>query len=394
MSKERKRVAKERVKANAEKGGRGGSDWFKLPEGVGRWNPDKEGRFSIDVLPYEVKSPHHPDDIEQECLWYKLPFMVHHSVGASNDSVVCPRSLNKPCPICEEKDRLYKDDSEGNEDVIKALKPQKFVAYNIKSLEEEGRVDVMCLSRGKFAKCLEGELKDPDNDEHLAFFDVNKDGRTLRVRFAEASFEGKKYIEATKIDFRPREEMDEDKVLNSTVCLEEALILMDYEDLKTMFLQEDEEKGKKDKGFDELKDEDEDKDEKKKPSKDEDGDDDEKPSKSKSKDEDEDGDDDEKPSKGKKCAACGGTGKSSSGKTCAACEGTGKVEDKPSKSKSKDEDEDGDDDEKPSKSKSKDEKKGKDSPTCPVKGGKFGQVDQHDECDDCPHWTKCEEASE
>ena len=423
MSKKvRKRVTKEQVKSNAEKGGRGGNDWFKLPDGVGRWTPEKAGRFSIDVLPYEVSSKHHPDDVEKECLWYKLPFQVHHGVGASNASLVCPQSVGKPCPECEERDRLYKEDSDSNEDILRTLKPQKFVAYNIVSQEDKDRVDLLILSRGKLASPLEDELKDPDNEEHLAFFDVNDSGRTLRVRFTEESFEGKKFLKATKIDFRARDEMDEDAVLSKTVVLEDALIVPDYDDFKKIFFQEDDEEpvmdelpASKDEDEDEeeekpkskTKDEDEDEDEDEKPKakgkpkdEDEEEDEDEKPkAKSKPKDEDEDEEEDEakgkpkdedeeeeKPkAKGKKCKACDGSGKSSKGKRCTPCDGSGRIKSKPK------DDEDEEEEEKPKAKKGSKDKS--DSPECPHDGGKFGEVDQHDECDDCPHWTACEEAS-
>ena len=339
----RKRISKEKVRENAEKGSQGGSDWFQLKEDVTRWSPEDAGKYAIDFVPYEVKSKNHPDDVEQGCLWYKLPFGVHHGVGANNFSVVCPQSAGKPCPICEEKTRLAKEDAEGNEEQIKQLSIQKFVAYNILNPEDASKTSLFIMSRGKFATKLEEELKDPDNEENLAFFDVNKDGRTLRVRFSEEKFNGKKFLQATKIDFRPREEMDEDEILDKVICLDEALIILPYDKLKFMFFQETEEEDEDDK---------EDKEEKpkSKPKEDEDEED----------DDDDEEDDDEKP-----------------------------------KSKSKSKEEEDDDEEKPSskKDKGKDGEKKSDH-KCPVKGGKFGQVDQYDECDDCPYWNNCEEASE
>ncbi|NIS11208.1 MAG: hypothetical protein GWN97_04560, partial [Thermoplasmata archaeon] len=99
------------------------------------------------------------------------------------------------------------------------------------------------MSRGKFTSKLEEELKDPDNEEHMLFFDVNEDGRSLRVRFSESSYEGRKFLEATKIDFKPRDEMDEDKVMSKVVVLEDALIVLAYDELRRVFLQEDEDEG-------------------------------------------------------------------------------------------------------------------------------------------------------
>lgn len=429
----RKRVSREKVKENAAQGSRGGSDWFDLPEGVGRWSPDKAGRYNLDILPYEVQSKQHPDDIEPECLWYKYPFQVHHGLGAASNSLVCPRSINLPCPVCEERDKLYKEDSDKYEDVIKDLRPQKFVAYNILDPEDSDKVCVFTMSRGKFAKTLENELKDPDNEEHLAFFDVNKDGRTMRVRFSDAAFEGRKYIECTKIDFRHREEMDEDEILDKVVCLEKVLIVPPYDKLKAIFLQEEPEEEPEDPDDDEEPEEepedqdDEEEDDDLDPD-DDDDDDEEEPEEPDDDEEEEpedtpelkkgdrvitaefgldfpgtvatvfkngkikvefdDGDKDSFPSEevtlldadddpeaeeepeeepaDPPCKACGGSGKNSKGGTCKPCGGTGEPKSKSKKS---------------------------DTPECPAPGGSFGEVDQYDECDDCPHWNECEAVS-
>jgi len=447
-----RRVNRDAVRQNAEKGS-GGNSWFALPEGVRDWSPKKAERMLLDILPYEVKTESHPDDIAQGELWYKLPFSVHHGLGGSSTSLVCPKSINKRCPVCEERDRLTKEDPEKNEDAIKQLKPQRFVAYNIKDPEDAEKIAVFVYSYGKFASCLQDELKDPENDEHLAFFDVTEDGRTLKVRFSEEEFMGKKFIAATKIDFRPREEMDEEEILGKVVCLEEALQVPTYEKLKALFFQESEEEAPKEDDEEEApkagkkpareedeeeeaeEDEEEEAPKPKKSTKpveeDEDEDDEEeapKPSKKPAKkddDEEEVEEDDEedapKPGKkpvpdtedddedgeaeeedepvGKKCKACQGSGKNSKGGKCLPCAGTGKLkapnarveEDeeeeapKPKKPAQKEPAED-DEEEAPSKPKTGGKK-------CPA-GGTFGKdVDKHDECDDCPLWEACEEAS-
>ena len=99
--KKRRRVGREAVRKNAEKGSRKGFEFIELPEGVDRWIPEKATRFNLDIVPFEVTSKDHPDDVEKGVLWYKMPFSVHHGIGVSDKSVVCPRSVGKRCPICE-----------------------------------------------------------------------------------------------------------------------------------------------------------------------------------------------------------------------------------------------------------------------------------------------------
>lgn len=239
-NKKRKRISNDKVRNNAVQGSSGSTEFFELPENISKWIPEKPNRFKIDILPFEVGGNDHPDDVEKDTIWMKMPFTVHHGIGPSNKSIVCPRSIDKRCPICEERDRLYNDDADGNTEAIKGLYAQKFVAYNIVDPENSSKVAIFCMSRGKFAGALEDELKDPDNAEHLPYFDViKKRGRTLIVRFSEANFQGRKYLEATRIDFKKRDDMDEDDVLESTVALDTALIVKDYSEIKAMLFQED-----------------------------------------------------------------------------------------------------------------------------------------------------------
>lgn len=448
MAGKHRRVSREAVRQNALKGASGNS-WFALPEGVRQWRPEKADRYLINILPYEVKTDSHPDDIAKGDLWYKFPFDVHHGIGASNESVVCPRTIGKKCPICEERDRLYKEDPDKNEDTLKALRAQRFVAYNIVDPDDAEKVAAFIYSRGKFAVCLENELKDAENDEHLAFFDINEDGRTLKVRFSDEEFMDKKYLEASKIDFRPREAMDEEEVLAKVVCFEEVLQVLPHDKLKALFLQEeteedeaeedeeqeeapakpaakpkpkpqpepeeDEEPAEED-AEEEAEAEDEEpapKPQPKKPAaKPAPAEDDEEPElpldeedeepapkpaskapvKPKAPVADDDDDEDVPPPPAKpKCKACNGTGKNSKGGKCLPCAGTGKV--RPANLAEPDED-DGEETPPAKPTAKAPAKPVSGAKKCPA-GGTFGKdVDKHDQCDDCPHWEACEAASE
>lgn len=239
--KERRRVSAQDVRDNARKGG-GGSNWFKLPEGITLLEvPDKAITITLDILPYEVKSDNHPDKQEPGTIWYKMPFYTHKNIGASNESVVCPTSLGRPCPICEVRKELVDDDYNKNKKQIVALNYQNHVIYNAKNPADEDAVVVFHASRGKFPKQLEKELVEGD-DGIQCFYDCTDVGKTLKVRFSEETFSGDDgkpatYFGASRIDFLDREAMDEDEVLGKTACLEECLDVMSYDKLKSLFLQ-------------------------------------------------------------------------------------------------------------------------------------------------------------
>ncbi len=412
MGKERRRVSREHVRENAKKGGGSGNNWFSMGEGISSWNPEKADSYLIDILPYEVKSESHPDDVPKGNLWFKLPFKVHHSVGAKKESLVCPTSIGQRCPICEERDRLYKEDKDKYEDVLGGLRAQKFVAYNILNPDDKDKISIFVMSRGKFAAPLEKELQAAENEEHLGFYDVTADGRTLKVRFSDSSFEGKKYIEATRFDFRERKPMDEEEVLDKTVCLEEALVVPPYDKVLSLFKQTGADTGEAGEPTPTKKEEPT----SRKPAPD---DDDDPPAKKEEpaptkKADPEDGDDDPPPAKEKKapatptCPECGDefdaedavsskvTGKDYCSNKCRK-KAEAKAEEAPAKEEKKAPAKKADDDDPPAKAEkapAKEEKAEKKDNKCPG-GGTFGEdLDKLKHCEECAVWGECEEAND
>lgn len=232
-----KRVSRDRVRDNAKKGPGGGSNWFKLPDHVRQYAPEKKVTLDMNFYPYIVSSDKHPDDVKPGELWFKYPFKVHHGIGPNNMSIVCPTTIGKPCPLCEEKVRLSKNYDE-NKVAIKVVKPQSYVAYNIEDPDDKDAVAVFAMSWGKFAKPLEKELK--ENDEVLDFYDVTDQGKTLTVRFTDEEFtgdDGKKsdFLQATRIDFVDREALDEQEILGKVVCLDEMFVVLEYNKIEELW---------------------------------------------------------------------------------------------------------------------------------------------------------------
>ncbi len=235
--KKRQRMSSEDIKKKSVQKQGGVESWFRLPDGVRVWTPTKKGVYKLDFLPYEVTTENHPNEIAPGIVWKQYPFKVHHSVGPDKKSFICPTTIGKKCPICEEIARLSKD-YDANEDIIKTLRPQRYMAYNIVDPDDEEKVAILAMSVGKFSNLLDKELE--ESDEDIAnFFDVTEDGRTVRVRFSDAEYGGRQYLEATKIDFLEREAMDEDEIFNKTVNLDEIFVVPDYEKLASLFQQDD-----------------------------------------------------------------------------------------------------------------------------------------------------------
>ena len=234
----RVRLSKDEIKRKSLSQTGGSGNWFRLPDGVELWEPKEKGKYLIDILPYETTSKCHPNGIEAGVVWYQYPFKVHHGMGASNKSVICPTSVGQKCPVCEEIARLSKE-YDKNEDTIKSLRPQRYVAFNILNPDDKDQVVIFAMSVGKFYNALEKELQESDDEDIVNFFDVTDSGKTLKVRFSEESYAGKKFLTASKIEFVDRDAMDEDEIFSKVVCLDEMFNVPDYAALKAIFLEED-----------------------------------------------------------------------------------------------------------------------------------------------------------
>ena len=343
------------VSRNAERQARGVSQYgyLRLPKGVNIFKEEPRTRVELDVIPYVVTGDNHPDKDEEYGiavkgeLWYKRPYWLHRGVGPDNQSVVCPSSVGKPCPICEYRAQLLKDGARWDEDTVKALKPSMRNLYvvipkNNKNYPEEPHI--WDISQFLFQDKLNEEIQ--ENEEYETFPDL-EEGYTLRIRFAEGSFGANKFAEVSRIDFIERKKpYDEESILEKIPSLDDILEVLPYPTIESMFFGN--------MGPDEDEDEEYDDEDVKK--------------KKRKVDEDEDIDDDME-----------------------------EEEDEEDDDEDVDEDEDEEDNKKKAKKSPPKRQKPKamaKAKRCPH-GHEFGvDSDSYDDCDNCEVWEKCLEASE
>lgn len=181
---------------------------------------------------------------------------------------------------------------------------------------------VLDISTFLFGRKLEEEIR--EGDEANAAFAELSGGKTLKVRWEAKSMGTNKFVEAGRIDFIDREDIDE-SALDAVVDLDKAMKILSYEEIEKIFQA----------GGDEVPEK-----EAEEPAEEE-----EEPAhrvigkaKPAPEPEEENEEEDELPGLEKKktgakeapdCIACDGTGKTSKGKTCPICGGSGKDEDTP-----------------------------------------------------------------
>jgi len=343
---------REKAKKKAERNMNRGSNFkLDLPEGVELYQPNSTGPYHWDIIPYVVQSSTHPE-VEKGEMWYQRTYYVHHNLGEDgNKSVVCPRSVNKPCPICEHVRGLFNSEDEDDRELAKTMKAKERELFNIIDLDnQDDGVRIMEYSYHLFGKILDEEINEAD--EEVADFAELEGGKTLKVKFRKKKLGQNPFYEAKSIDFEDREDYDDD-ILEEVYDLDNLLIIRSYDELTKLVA-----------GAEEIEDEES---EEKEPE-----------------DEEEEEEEEEKPKKKGKSSSA--KKKSSSGK----------------KSSKKKDDDDDDDDEEEKENKSKKagrkptgkKKKGKDKNKCPA-GGEFGvDTNEFDECKDCDLWTACEDANQ
>lgn len=351
--------------SNAKKQQNQGSNYgyLKIPKGVNLFK-EEPGRTTLDIIPYEVSIPNHPDLDEQDQialmgdLWYKLPFKVHRNIGASNETVVCPKSFGKKCPICEYREKRFKEGAEKEEtDALRASMRNLYAVIVINS-KGERKVQVWDISQFLFQNLLNAELEE---DEDFGIFPDLEDGLSLKIRFEEKQLGKNKFSEATRIDFIDREDQYGEEILEKVPNLDEMLTIHSYEKLEKMFLELE----------DEVDDEEEEKPvRKRKPAPVEDEDDEPKPTR-KSKPQEDPYDDEVPPARKRKPAPV-------------------EEEDDEPKPVRKRKPEPEEEEEAPKPKRGKKEADDK----CPY-GHKYGvDTDEHDDCETCELWDSCIEAKE
>lgn len=221
-----------------------GSNYIKVPAGISFYSPEPDSKQRFDVIPYEITDKNHLDidpeiGLEVGELWYKKPYKVHRNVGADKQTVVCPTTFGKKCPICEYKNKRSQAGADWEE--LKIFNPSKRNLYwviprGVKKLEEI--IHLFDFSHHNFQKLLNKELNEEEEYEEFPAFEG---GYTLKVRWDEATIgkKGKPFAEASRIDFEEREEDIDEDILSEVPSLDDLLICLTYEQIKAKFFQDE-----------------------------------------------------------------------------------------------------------------------------------------------------------
>ena len=347
MAKKRKSNFRGRIAQNVKRRKREASSvgYLNLPKDIKLLSPDEETRkMNLDFLPYVVTHKKHPDQVdgaEAGELWFRSPFKVHRDVGVNGDTIVCPTSIGKPCPICEYMAKLRKEGRDWDEIKVYRASPRALYAVMPLSLRKHDEdIYILDISDFLFFNELQDHLELNEEDE--VFPDI-EEGKTARLRLKWKSFGNNKFYELVILGFEDRDPYEE-SIIDDIPQLDDVLNILSYNELENKFLEME----------DEISDETLD-----------DKIEDEQPKRSKYRrstpDEEKDDEPEEKETPKRKTVR----------RRSAAKE-------EPEEEK---------------KETSKRSKRSKDNPDCPYKH-KFGEdFEKFDDCAECEKWDECEEAN-
>ena len=212
--------------------------YLNLPKGVNMFKEPLEGDIRLDFLPYEVTNPNHADQKAPGKLWYKAPFRIHRGVGPAEDSVVCPVSFGKRCPICEMRTKRLKEGADKEE-----LRPMNSSPRNLYCVvplgekEYEEKPYLWDIS----AFCFQDELTDElDQDEANWNFPDLEDGLTVAIRLVKKSFDTTKFGFTKRVSFEERDEAYDEAILDEVPKLDDLLTVLSYEELERKWMGVDE----------------------------------------------------------------------------------------------------------------------------------------------------------
>lgn len=196
-----------------------------------------EAEHQIDIIPWIAGSnyPSKNYKIAEGDIAIVLDLWVHYNVGPNEDSVVCPaRNYGNPCPICEHVNQLRKEE-DSDDDVIKEKLPKRRSIYQIvcyDSNDEEAKgVQIWDVAHYFMERHLTELSQKPKRGGFIPYADPDEGKQVYFKRKGQGQFN----TEYMAHQFLDRDYVIDDGILDSTISLDEAIVVLSYEELRNKY---------------------------------------------------------------------------------------------------------------------------------------------------------------
>lgn len=217
---------------------------FSLPKGVELFNPEEEGNYIVDVIPYFVGKNNPMAD--EGTVHYERTFYVH-TCGVENRKYCCLKQTfnQKKCPVCDHQNVLRQEGKDY--DLIKSMYPKKrqLWRFKLKRTPKDKNPDqtIQVYESSYYlglGEMLNTELQLLDEDHPFQRFFHLDGGMSLVLQYKKSTFEGRNFMKLMKITPEPRVKSYSADVLDEPPCLDECLKELTYKQLHAIYHQTDE----------------------------------------------------------------------------------------------------------------------------------------------------------
>jgi len=196
----------------------------------------KKGKILLDIIPYLAGTDNHPGKVKKGDHEYVMEYYEHKEIGAGKHSFLCMQmTFGKPCPICEERENMKKQD-DWDKDIVKSLYPKRRVLYNvIDVLNKEAGLMLFSVAHFSFENevLLAVQEKVNEGGEVICFPDL-ENGKTVACSGREKIMPKYTFVEFHNFSFRDREAYNK-KMVNKTIALDTLLVIPTYEEVDNEF---------------------------------------------------------------------------------------------------------------------------------------------------------------
>jgi len=220
---------------------------FEVPEGTKQLKFEDVTKYRLNPVPHVVgdNNPY----FNKGDVHYEFTYFVHPRIGPENKWFVCNRLTFKKgggkskgdkkkqrCAGCEARARLAQS-PEGNEEAIDALKPQERQLWLFENIDDPDSgvqlFDAAHWGKGQgFGEMLDSLTDALDDDDPRQEFFHLEGGQTLMVKTRRDSYEGRKFIRPSHMEFAPRKKKYPSSLLRNVPSLDQLPIPANYEDFK------------------------------------------------------------------------------------------------------------------------------------------------------------------
>jgi len=163
---------------------------------------------------------------------FSLDLMVHHSLGIDKKDYICPKTWNKPCPICDLQYKIY---LEQGKEAAKSLRAKKRSWFNIALCDQQGsRYGELLVFNPSYVlfteKLYEASLAETRGVSVTMFADIDT-GNVISFHTIQEVLGKNKFVDYSSFKFGQRLAPIPQEFVKNAICFEDYLRMPDINEL-------------------------------------------------------------------------------------------------------------------------------------------------------------------